>query len=92
MALGIFGVMVYVKSMSVFLTRSSSSTIITTNVGLVASASGSIMSVCFILLFELVSILFRRTSNFFLEFLLSALRENCNVVDQQGESKNSSRF
>ncbi|XP_068912483.1 anoctamin-4-like isoform X2 [Tenebrio molitor] len=54
MALGIFGVMVYVKSMSVFLTRSSSSTIITTNVGLVASASGSIMSVCFILLFELL--------------------------------------
>lgn len=55
MILGIFGVMVYVKAVSTVLARSTHENIVTRNVGLIASSTGSIMSVCFILLFEMVS-------------------------------------
>ncbi|XP_044261976.1 anoctamin-6-like isoform X1 [Tribolium madens] len=53
MILGMFGIMVYIKTVAVVLT-SSDKHILTINPTLVASASGSFLSLCFILIFEML--------------------------------------
>ncbi|XP_064213995.1 anoctamin-5 isoform X3 [Tribolium castaneum] len=54
MLLGMFGIMVYVKTVSALLTISTEQHILTINPGLVASTTGSFLSLCFILIFELL--------------------------------------